>query len=73
MLCAHPKEYAKVMVELDDFLSINGGDLNKIGPNDLKHLECCFNETIRFYPPVFYYARKLKQELKLGETHFSHF
>lgn len=64
----YPEIQAKVHQELD---SVFGNDEDReITMDDLKnlvYLECCIKESLRHYPPVSMFGRRIVEDVVVGE------
>lgn len=68
LLGENPKVQERAFQEID---AVMGGDrtrpptMKELG--EMRYLECCIKEALRLYPSVPLIARKLKEDIKIGD------
>ncbi|KAJ6616395.1 Cytochrome P450 6a2, partial [Pseudolycoriella hygida] len=58
----------RVKKEIDDILAQHNGEVTFEAINDMKLLECCIDETLRLYPPVFNMVRQCNKDWQIPGT-----
>lgn len=59
-------EKKQVCEEIDGLFNGSDRPVTLEDLSELKYLECCIKESLRLYPSVPFFARKLSQDISIG-------
>uniref|UniRef100_UPI002146ABCD cytochrome P450 4C1-like n=1 Tax=Vanessa atalanta TaxID=42275 RepID=UPI002146ABCD len=65
LMANHPEVQDKILEECRQIFGTSDRKPTMSDLADMKYLECCIKETLRLYPPVFFFMRYCKEDLKL--------
>ncbi|XP_048760771.2 cytochrome P450 4V2-like isoform X1 [Ostrea edulis] len=67
LIGANPQVQAKVHEELDQLFGDSDRPPTMNDLKEMRYLECCIKETLRLFPSVPFFARKLKEDCEFDE------